>query len=308
MLRRKPPRWVCAWQSTGFHASRVNARGARFARHGFGETHAVATDGSQSEAVCGQIVRFVGKDQWPPSFGDECADCARIIAGGAGLAPPAPPTPSAGRNRGFAPELGLAEMRGTSVRLEPLRRGHASDLLAAASEDRSSFVYIEVPSDLAGMVAYIERLDGERVTGKGLPFTIYDIHTARVVGVTRYTNVEWWPETSGPELSKTPSFLEVGGTWLAASAQRTYVNTESKLLMFGYAFERLGVERISLHTDEDDERARVAVLRLGAWFEGIRRGHAIGPDGTLRNSAYFSITAVEWPVVKDVLVERLLRR
>jgi RimJ/RimL family protein N-acetyltransferase len=198
-------------------------------------------------------------------------------------------------------------MHGIAVRLEPLQVGHAVALLAAADEDRSSFVYLDVPSDLDGMFAYIDRLRSERAAGKGLPLVVHDIRTSRVVGVTRYLNVEWWPEASGPERWKTPSFLEVGGTWLAASAQRTHVHTESKVLMLGYAFEQLGVVRISLHTDEADERARVAVLRLGAWFEGVRRSHQIGLDGTMRNSAFFSITDVEWPAVKAVLLERLNR-
>jgi N-acetyltransferase len=299
---------VCAWQSTGFHAARLGPRIAQYARHGMGDTHAVSTDGSQSEAVCGEIVRFVSKDRWPPTLGDGCENCARIVAGKPALPSPTVDRPAPPRrSTGFAPELGNAELRGTSVRLEPLRSGQAAELLAAANEDRSSFVYVDVPSDLAGMLSYIERLGSERAAGKGLSFAVCDLRTGRLVGVTRYLNVEWWPESSGSDLARTPSFVEVGGTWLAASAQRTHVNTESKILMFGYAFEQLGVGRISLHTDEADERARVSVLRLGAWFEGVRRGHAIGVDGTMRNAAYFSITAVEWPAVKAVLRRRLER-
>jgi RimJ/RimL family protein N-acetyltransferase len=263
----------------------------------------VPADGPQSEAVCGEIVRFVGKDKWPPSLGDGCENCMRIVAGGAALPTPAADKPGPHRrSTGFKPELNNAEIHGTFVRLEPLRSGQAAELLAAANEDRASFVYIDVPSDVAAMTAYIERLGSERAAGHGLPFAICDLSTGRLVGVTRYLNVEWWP--SGSEHANNPSFVEVGGTWLAASAQRTHVNTESKILMFGYAFEQLGVGRISLHTDEADERARVSVLRLGAWFEGVRRGHEIGVDGTMRNAAYFSITAVEWPAVRAVLLQR----
>lgn len=87
---------MCAWQDTGIHATLAGPRQtmlgqsqALYARRGSGETHAVVTNGSQSEAVCGQIVRYVGKDKWPPSFGDECADCARLTVGGG--ATPQPP-------------------------------------------------------------------------------------------------------------------------------------------------------------------------------------------------------------------------
>lgn len=188
-----------------------------------------------------------------------------------------------------------------------MRGPHATDLVAAANEDRSSYLYIDVPSDLDGMAAYVDRLRADRVVGKGLPFVVYDLLTSRIVGVTTYLNIEWGLNPDDSRRSYAANFLEIGRTWLAASAQRTHVNTESKLLLLAYAFEGLGVSRVSFHTDEDDTRARVAVLRLGAWFEGVRRGQEIGADGTMRNSAYFSITAVEWPAIHDVLLERLNR-
>lgn len=158
------------------------------------------------------------------------------------------------------------------------------------------------------MIEYIEKLRSERAIGKELPFAIYDIRTSRLVGVTRYINVEWGPARGEADRRSSPIFLEIGRTWLAASAQGTQVNTESKLLLLTYAFEVLDVGRVSFRTDEADERAAAAVLRLGAWFEGVRRGQEIGPDGTMRNSACFSITAIEWPAVKPVLLQRLAAR
>ena len=44
---------------------------------------------------------------------------------------------------------------------------------------------------------------------------------------------------------------------------------------------------------------RDAIARIGAQFEGVRRAHSIASDGTIRDSAYFSIVASEWPAVKD---------
>jgi RimJ/RimL family protein N-acetyltransferase len=101
-----------------------------------------------------------------------------------------------------------------------------------------------------------------------------------------------------------PSGVEIGSTWLAASAQRTAVNTECKLLLLAHAFETWAVQRVTFKTDARNTRSRNAIQRIGATYEGIRRAHTLATDGTVRDSAYFSIVASEWPMVKGRLVER----
>lgn len=305
VFRSKKPSWVCAWQNTGIQTVGFgNMR--RAARIGVGEPHAVATAGSQSEAVCGQPVRYVGAASWPPTFGDQCVDCARIVVGLPPLPPAVPEPPTTPRwAAGFAPELPPIEIRGKRIILEPFGSWHAKLLLKAADEYRSSYSYIDVPVTHAEMVEYVERLRAEQVEGKGIAYAIRDLKTARIVGVTRFLSVEWWSDAPEEELRKCPTFVELGGTWLAASAQRTYVNIESKVLMLGYAFENLGVGRVSLHTDERDARARASLLRLGAWFEGVRRGTYIDANAVMQNSAWYSFVAIEWPAVKAVLLQRL---
>jgi RimJ/RimL family protein N-acetyltransferase len=99
----------------------------------------------------------------------------------------------------------------------------------------------------------------------------------------------------------------IGSTWLAASAQRTAVNTEAKLLMLTHAFDVWGVHRVTLKTDARNARSRSSIQRLGAVFEGVRRVHVPAADGTLRDTAYYSIVAAEWPAVRDGLLERVRR-
>ena len=101
--------------------------------------------------------------------------------------------------------------------------------------------------------------------------------------------------------------MEIGATFLAASAQRTPVNTEAKLLMLTHAFEVWGVQRVSLKTDARNERSRAAIERLGARYDGTLRRHmpAYGPGGGPRDSAFFSILSEEWPAVKSHLETRL---
>lgn len=52
---------------------------------------------------------------------------------------------------------------------------------------------------------------------------------------------------------------------------------------------------------------RPDATEVGCTFEGVRRTHRPGADCTVRNSAYYSVLAAEWPGVKEHLT-RLLER
>jgi len=137
----------------------------------------------------------------------------------------------------------------------------------------------------------------------------------RIVGSTRFWDLEVfvWPPPSppgvahGPEPAddRPPSVVEIGSTWYAASAQRTGINTEVKLLQLTHAFEAWRVLRVTFKTDARNARSRTAIERLGAQVEGVRRAHSPAGDGTVRDSAYYSITAPEWPTVRSNLHQLL---
>jgi RimJ/RimL family protein N-acetyltransferase len=101
--------------------------------------------------------------------------------------------------------------------------------------------------------------------------------------------------------------IEIGFTWLAPSAQRTFVNTEAKYLQLRHCFESAGAIRVEFKTDARNARSRAAILRIGATEEGTLRSHMICWDGYRRDSVYFSITEPEWPSVRARLEERLGR-
>jgi RimJ/RimL family protein N-acetyltransferase len=195
-------------------------------------------------------------------------------------------------------------LEGDHVRLEPLTTAHADGLLAAASEDQSSYAWTRAPTaDPAGVTAFLE----ETFAWPGrIAFATLWTDEDRVVGSTSYF-AEWWDWSghAGPEGA--PDAVEIGGTWLAASAQRTVVNTEAKLLMLVQAFDVWQVQRVALKTDARNERSYAAIERIGARFEGVLRSHmpALGPGGGVRDSAYFSILPDEWPAVKSRLEARL---
>ena len=101
--------------------------------------------------------------------------------------------------------------------------------------------------------------------------------------------------------------LEIGWTWIATALQRTGANREAKLLQLRHAFETLGANRVEFKTHARNEPSRTALAGIGARFEGVFRNHMIMPDGSLRDSAYFSVTAEEWPAVKARLEAGLAR-
>lgn len=192
---------------------------------------------------------------------------------------------------------------GEHVALEPLEVGHVDDLLAAASEDRATYTWTKVPADAASMQTYIENLLHEQSEGRTVPFVQRRLIDGQLVGCTRFMDIRSW---SGRGV---PDEVEVGGTWLAASAQRTPLNTEAKLLLYTHAFDVWGVYRLALATDARNERSRAAIERSGARFEGVLRNHrwsyAPGEEGQPRDTALFSITTADWPDVKARLTERL---
>ena len=199
-------------------------------------------------------------------------------------------------------------LEGRHVRLEPLTVGHAQALLEVATGPRDTYGLTLVPGDEAAMVRYIQTALGDQEASRALPFATLARATGRVVGTTRFGNIEFWawpPGNLNQRGPDRPDVAEIGWTWLAASAQRTPINTEAKLLMLAHAFETWRVHRVSFMTDARNERSRRAILRLGARFDGVLRVARPASDGGIRDTAAFSILENEWPEVKTQLQSRL---
>lgn len=195
-------------------------------------------------------------------------------------------------------------VQGNLVRLEPLSQVHASDLAAAVEENRSSYRFTSVPSaaDVPHFIdAHLERAR----SGQMVPFAQVRVLDNRAVGCTAYVDFRGYPDPT-----KLTAVM-IGWTWLSASAQRTGINVEAKLLLLTYAFESLGVSRVDFATDARNERSWAAIEAVGARFEGVlrqwARSHAPGEEGRLRDSAMFSVIAADWPTVKELLRLRLQR-
>lgn len=189
-------------------------------------------------------------------------------------------------------------LEGRHVRLEPLRQDHAQAFAAAAAISRETYGWTGVPDGIDQTHAYIASALEDQRAGRALPFATVLRESGRVVGTTRFGNIEYWawpdgnPNQRGTHL---PDAVEIGWTWLAGDAQRTPVNTEAKYLMLRHAFETWRVHRVRLMTDERNTRSRAAIERIGGKLDGILRAHTPGYDGAIRNSAVYSLLETEWP-------------
>ncbi len=173
-------------------------------------------------------------------------------------------------------------------------------LAAAASGGGELYRWSPVPQDEDQARQYVETAIAARDNGTAVPFAVVRMADDAVIGSTRFWDLGYWPWPGGrPRLG--PDTCEIGHTWLAPTAIRTGANTEMKRLMLTHAFEVWLVQSVCLHTDARNQRSRDAIQRIGARFEGILRSHRLGADLQPRDSARFSITAAEWPSVRQHL-------
>ncbi|WP_218003281.1 GNAT family N-acetyltransferase [Nocardia concava] len=196
-------------------------------------------------------------------------------------------------------------LSGKIVQLTELSVEDVPFLAAGAVESRESYAFAHLPADEDGMRRLVEQQLAARDANRQLPLVMRWAGTGKVIGSSSF-HLEQWPWHSEPPA--TPDAVEIGSTWLAHSAQRTGANREAKLLMLDHAFTTWQVHRVRFRTDVRNERSRRAIERLGAQFDGILRGDFAGADGTVRNSAYYSILAAEWGAVRSVLADSLALR
>ena len=187
------------------------------------------------------------------------------------------------------PFLEPVTLRGPHASLVPLSPDHHDALVEAVSDGELwNLWYTAVPKPET-MAKEIERRLGLFATGSMQPFTVLDAD-GKVAGMTTYMNVD-----------AANRRVEIGSTWYAKSAQRGPLNTQCKLLLLTHAFETLDCIAVEFRTHFFNHQSRRAIERLGAKQDGILRSHQVAPNGTLRDTVVYSITAAEWPTVRTHL-------
>ncbi len=185
-------------------------------------------------------------------------------------------------------------VEGQHLTVVPLSASHHDDLAEAAADGQLHRLWYTMVPKPEGVMAEIERRLALREAGSMLPFAIIDNTSGRAVGMTTYMNID-----------AANRRLEIGSTWYRKSVQRTPLNTECKLLLLQHAFEQLDCICVEFRTHFINTQSRRAIERLGAKLDGILRSNMIMANGTIRDTAVYSIIQSEWPTVKANLVWRL---
>jgi RimJ/RimL family protein N-acetyltransferase len=186
-------------------------------------------------------------------------------------------------------------LNGDHATLVPLSADHCAALTEAVQDGELwKLWYTSIPAPEA-MAQNIDARLKLQAKGSMLPFAVLDA-AQRVVGMTTYMNVDAMHKR-----------VEIGSTWVAKSAQRGPLNTECKLMLLTHAFEALDCIAVEFRTHRFNTQSRRAIERLGAQLDGILRAHQRAANGTLRDTAVYSITAAEWPTVKTHLQWQLAR-
>jgi N-acetyltransferase len=181
------------------------------------------------------------------------------------------------------------------VVLEPLAHEHIPEIKSAAADGelgRLWFTAAPGPDEVEQWV------DGRLAVQKpdvGLTFVVRRLD-GTFVGSSSYMQVDGANRR-----------LEIGYTWYVASARRSGVNSETKLLMLGHAFDELGCVAVEFRTHFFNFTSRAAIERLGAKLDGVLRSHQVLPDGSRRDTVVYSILDIEWLAVRNNLRYRLDR-
>lgn len=177
-------------------------------------------------------------------------------------------------------------LHGRHATLVPLQPSHADALSAAVADGELwKLWYTSIPEP-SRMAAEIGRRLALQAAGSMLPFTVLDA-AGVPVGMTTYMHVD-----------AVHRRVEIGSTWYAQRVQRTPLNTECKRMLLAHAFDALGCIAVEFRTHRFNLQSRRAIERLGAQLDGILRSHQRMADGSLRDTAVYSITAAEWPTVR----------
>jgi N-acetyltransferase len=195
--------------------------------------------------------------------------------------------------RGFVEPVTLTGERW--VALEPLSRDHIPEIATAAADGELGRLWFTAAPAPEAVETWVDARLAAQTPDTGLTFVVRRLD-GTLVGSSSYMAVD------APNRR-----LEIGNTWYVASARRSGVNSECKLLMLGHAFDELGCVAVEFRTHFFNFASRAAIERLGAKLDGILRSHQIAPDGSRRDTVVYSILDIEWPAVRSNLRFRLDR-
>ena len=181
------------------------------------------------------------------------------------------------------------------VALEPLAREHIPEITAAAADGELGSLWFTSAPKAGAVEQWVDTRLASQKPDEGLTFVARGLD-GTLIGSSSYLHVD-----------AANRRLEIGNTWYVASARRSGVNAETKLLMLGHAFDELSCVAVEFRTHFFNFTSRAAIERLGAKLDGVLRSHQVLPDGSRRDTVVYSILDIEWPAVRNNLRYRLDR-
>ncbi|MCF6764235.1 GNAT family N-acetyltransferase [Thiotrichales bacterium 19S3-7] len=194
-------------------------------------------------------------------------------------------------------EMKNLQLEGRTVSLVALSIDKTDDLVEAVNDGKLyQLWYTHIPHPQQ-MKQEIIRRCALRDQNKMIPFAVIDKKTNKASGMTTFMNLDLGNRR-----------LEIGSTWYRQSLQGSALNTEAKLLLLTYAFEKLECVAVEFRTHLFNRKSRAAIEALGAKLDGILRSHMILSDGSLRDTCVYSILKSEWSSVKNALEYRFSQK
>jgi RimJ/RimL family protein N-acetyltransferase len=188
-----------------------------------------------------------------------------------------------------APAKGAPErivLEGHYVRLEPLERRHAADLLAASEgegvPERYRWLFEYAPTSVAEVETFIDRMNG----GPDRFVAVVDKASGKALGRQGWMRI--FPEHAS---------IEIGGVYWGPAMARSRLSTEALFLFARHAFDDLGYRRFEWKCNNRNEPSKKAALRFGFQYEGLFRQDRI-VKGESRDTAWFSMIDGEWPAIR----------
>ncbi len=182
------------------------------------------------------------------------------------------------------------------VLLRPLAESDYEHLLPFALNEADIWKYSLIsPAGEEGMKNYISTTLQNKAAGIEYPFIVFDKATQQYAGSTRFYDIQLFNKAT-----------QLGYTWYGKSFQRTGLNRNCKQLLFQFAFEEWGLERVELRADANNTPSINAMKAIGCTVEGILRSNMTIEAGGRRDSIVLSILKDEWfSSVKKLLQQKI---
>ena len=187
-------------------------------------------------------------------------------------------------------------LTGPHVRLRPLEADDAAALLETVDSEVWRWKLAPRPHTAAEMrQVIVDHLIGD--PNRQRAFLATQLQDGMVLGSTTLYDYE-------PHHQR----VEMGWTWLRRSCWGRGFNEEMKYLLLGYCFGELELKRVAWRLDSLNQRSRSALERMGFRYEGKLRSHQRRPDGSRRDSLYYSLLVEEWPPCREHLLQLITER